>query len=282
METNELFQIDLQAILQSKAPQLARKIPRFAVNWLSRLICQDQLNECLRKAHGLTGVQFMQQKVTEDFNLTLALRGTENLPTADHRCIFASNHPLGGLDGICLSAVLGAQYDGNIRYLVNDILYFIKPLQDIFIPINKHGAQGTGAVNQLNEAFASDNQIITFPAGLCSRKNNGQIHDLEWKKMFVKKAVEYQRDIIPVYFDAHNSNFFYNFAKFRSTLGLKINLEMLLLPREMFKAKGSTFTIYFGKAIPWQTLDASKTPQQWASVIASLTRNPLNQRADVC
>ncbi|GHT51189.1 glycerol acyltransferase [Bacteroidia bacterium] len=267
METKELFQIDLQAILRAKAPQLARKIPRFVVGWLSRLLCQEQLNECLRRGHGLTGVQFMQQKVAEDFSLTLELRGTENLPEATHRCIFASNHPLGGLDGICLSAVLGERYDEKIRYLVNDILYFLKPLQDIFIPINKHGAQGLGAVSLLNEAFASENQIITFPAGLCSRKNHGQIHDLEWKKMFITKAVEYRRDIIPVYFDAHNSNFFYTFARLRQKLGLKINLEMLLLPGEMFKSRGSTFTIHFGKAIPWQTLDASKTAQQWAKEV---------------
>ncbi|GHT43243.1 glycerol acyltransferase [Bacteroidia bacterium] len=267
MERAELFQIDLQAILQSKVPQLARRIPRVAVRFLSWLICQARLNECLRKGYGLSGVQFMQQKVADDFSLTLELRGVENLPTATHRCIFASNHPLGGLDGICLSAVLGERYDGKIKYLVNDILYFLKPLQDIFIPINKHGAQATGAVSLLNEAFASDNQIITFPAGLCSRKRKGQIHDLEWKKMFVAKAIEYRRDIIPVFFDARNSNFFYTFAAIRKKLGLKANLEMLLLPREMFKSKGATFTIHFGKPIAWQTLDASKTAQQWAKEI---------------
>jgi putative hemolysin len=270
MKKDELFQIDLQAILQSKAPGLARKIPRFVVYFLSWLICQDKLNECLRKGHGLSGVQFMQQKVADDFNLTIELRGIENLPTDVHRCIFASNHPLGGLDGICLSAMLGEKYDGKIRYLVNDILYFLKPLQDIFIPINKHGAQGAEAVNLLNEEFSSDNQIITFPAGLCSRKRKGQIHDLEWKKMFVKKAVEHERDVIPVYFDARNSNFFYTFASIRRMLGVKVNLEMLLLPREMFKSKGATFTIHFGKAIPWQTFDASKTTQQWAQTVEKI------------
>jgi putative hemolysin len=263
MMTDEIFQINLQEIIRSKAPKVYKKIPKAAITALAKLVKQKELNEILRRNASLSGVEFMQNAV-KDFGVTLQLRGVENLPSLDHRCIFASNHPLGGLDGICLSAVLGEKYDGHIRYLVNDILYFLEPLRDIFVPINKHGAQAKEAVSLLNAAFSSDNQIITFPAGLCSRKNHSEIRDLQWKKMFISKAIEYQRDIVPVYFNAKNSNFFYRLANFRKQIGLKFNIEMLLLPREMFKAKNSTFTITFGKPIAWQTFDTSKTPQQWA------------------
>jgi putative hemolysin len=275
MKDNKIFRINVREIIRSKAPKLYKKIPGFAITLLSKLICEDQLNDCIRAGENLTGVAFMESMIRY-FNLTLKLKGTENLPDAGHQCIFASNHPLGGMDGICLSAVIGKQYDGHVRYLVNDILYFLEPLQDIFVPINKHGAQAKNAVAILNESFASENQIITFPAGLCSRKTKGVIHDPRWKKMFISKAIEYQRDVVPVYFEAQNSNFFYNIANIRTKLGLKFNLEMLLLPREMLKKKNAAFTIYFGKPVSWQTFDSSQTPQQWADKMESRIYNIRN------
>ncbi|GHT73082.1 glycerol acyltransferase [Bacteroidia bacterium] len=275
MSDNNVFQLNVKEILRTKAPKLYKKIPGFVITGLAKLVCQEKLNEIIRKNAGVTGVDFMQNLV-QDFHLTLHLKGTENLPEVDKPCIFASNHPLGGLDGICLSAILGKHYNKKVRYLVNDILYFIRPLQDIFVPVNKHGAQAKSAVEAMNEAFLSDNQIITFPAGLCSRKTNGVIHDPEWKKMFITKAVEYQRDIVPVYFEARNSNLFYTIANGRKKLHIGFNLEMLLLPSEMFKAAGSTFTVYFGKPVPWQTFDASKTPQQWAKEMENRTYDTKN------
>jgi putative hemolysin len=263
MNDNGIFQINVREILQSKAPALYKKIPGFMITWLARLICQDQLNDLLRRNAGLTGVPFMENTL-QTLSIDLRLQGIENLPDAGHRCIFVSNHPLGGLDGICLSAALGKKYDGNIRYLVNDILYFIKPLQTIFIPINKHGTQAKTAVALLHEAFASENQIITFPAGLCSRKTKGVIRDPQWKKMFISKAIEYKRDVVPVYFDARNSNLFYAIANIRKQLGLKFNIEMLFLPREMMKQRRAVLTVSFGKPVKWQTFDSSKTPQEWA------------------
>ncbi|MDR1683225.1 MAG: glycerol acyltransferase [Candidatus Symbiothrix sp.] len=274
MDEEKAFRVDLDEILRTKAPKIYRKIPRFLIRLLEWIIDQKQLNHFFALSAGLTGVDFMENSI-RNFGLTIHLKGTEKLPEADRPCIFASNHPLGGLDGVVLSAVLGKHYNGKIRYLVNDILYFIDPLKDIFIPINKHGAQGKAAALQLNEAFVSENQIITFPAGLCSRKIKGKIRDLDWKKNFISKAIEYQRDVVPVYFEARNSNFFYNLANIRKLLSLKFNIEMLFLPREMFKAKHSVFTIHFGEAISWQYFDKSKTPQQWAKTIENEVYNTL-------
>lgn len=206
------------------------------------------------------------------FDLSFDLIGKDNIPDSG-RYIFASNHPLGGLDGICLSALIGEQFKGNIRYLVNDLLLYIDNLKSIFVPVNKHGAQGKRNAMLIEEAYASDHQIITFPAGLCSRKINGQILDLEWKKSFIQKAVEYKRDIIPVYFDGKNSNFFYRLANIRKALGVKMNYEMIYLPDEMFRCKHKTFRIYFGKPIPWQTFDNSKKPAEWAEWIKRIVYN---------
>lgn len=269
LKKQPLFLVNVEKVLKTKAPQASRKVPKFVIKWLEYLICQDGLNDFLRKNNGAEGVDFMKNAV-EYFNITVRLEGEENVPQTNQRFIFASNHPLGGLDGICLSAILGTQYDGKIKYLVNDILYSLEPLKTVFVPINKHGAQAKGGAEAINQAFSSENQIITFPAGLCSRKQKEMIEDLEWKKMFIVKAVEYKRDVIPVYFEAKNSTFFYRLANIRKFLGIKFNMEMLFLPREMFKSKGSIFTIRFGQPIPWEIFDSSKTPAVWAQQVKEM------------
>lgn len=266
--------IDIESVLKQKAPGLSRKLPSFIVNYLIRLAHQDELNYILTHYADKDGVEFMEALI-DYFELTLNPHGLENLPAPaeNKRMIFASNHPLGGLDGICLSALLGRFYEGAIRYPVNDLLLFIPNLRSIFVPINKHGSQSKKAVELTNQAYASDNQIITFPAGLCSRKQNGKIVDLPWKKSFISKAVEYQRDIVPVYFEGRNSNFFYNLANLRKGLGLRMNIEMLFLSDELFKSKQKTFNIIFGKPIPWQTFTHGKKPDEWALQIKETVYN---------
>ncbi|SEF91416.1 1-acyl-sn-glycerol-3-phosphate acyltransferase [Parabacteroides chinchillae] len=269
-QANSIKQIDIRQVLQEKAPA-AKKIPGFVVNYLTRTIHQEELNDILTRYHDKDGVDFMNELIGY-FDLTLNLVDVENLPS-EGRYIFASNHPLGGLDGICLSAVIGTHYNGKIRYLVNDLLLYLSNLKSIFVPINKHGAQGKENARLIEEAYTSDNQIITFPAGLCSRKQNGHITDLEWKKSFIQKAVEYKRNVIPVYFEGKNSNFFYRLANIRKAFGIKMNYEMIYLPDEMFRCKHKTFHIYFGKPIPWQTFDNSKKPAEWAEWVKGIVYN---------
>ena len=265
MNHEEPKKLDIDAVLKSKAKKHYNKIPKAAINYLKRKVHQDELNHIIEINRDAYGSDFMKACV-EYFNLTLHVKGEENIPETG-KFIFASNHPLGGLDGICLAAILGEKYDKKIKYLVNDILLNIENLETIFVPVNKHGWQAKDSVKAMNDAYESDNQIITFPAGLCSRKQNGQIKDLQWAKSFVVKARAYERDIIPVHFEGRNSNFFYNLSNLRKKLGVKLNVEMLYLADEMMKKKNAEFTITFGKPIPWQSLDKSKTPLEWAQNI---------------
>jgi putative hemolysin len=256
--------IDIKQILKTKLKNKADRIPDFVVNYLIRIIHQDEINEILRIYRDLQGVDFMEALVEDYFKVKLNLRHEENLPPGEGRYIFASNHPLGGFDGICLSYLLGKHYNGKVRYLVNDLLLSIPNLRSIFIPVNKHGSQSREAVKKNEEAYLSDNQIITFPAGLCSRKHRGVIRDPEWKKSFIQKALEHKRDVVPIYFGGRNSNFFYRLANFRKLFRVKLNLEMLYLPDELFKNKNKVFDIHIGKPVPWQTFDHDKRPVEWA------------------
>ena len=191
------YKLDIEGVLKSKAKKHFNKIPKFAINYLKRTICQDELNGIIERNIDLDGVDFMRALIDKEFKLKIETFGENNIPK-EGRFTFASNHPLGGLDGICLAGILGEKYNGNIKYLVNDVLLNIKNLESIFVPINKYGSQAKESAKAINEAYASDNQVITFPAGLCSRKIKGEIVDLDWMKSFISKSIEYKRDIIPV------------------------------------------------------------------------------------
>jgi putative hemolysin len=113
--------------------------------------------------------------------------------------------------------------------------------------------------------FKSDHHMLMFPAGLCSRKgNDGLIRDLDWKKTFISKSIETQRDVVPIHFGGQNSERFYNIARWCKRLNLKFNVAMLFLVDEMYRNVGKTFRVAIGKPIPWQTFDRSKSPAQWA------------------
>ena len=259
------FLLDLDNVLKNKAPGVYKYTPRFLLNYLKRKIHLNELNEILTIYADKDGTDFASSCV-QYFNLDLQVNGLEAISDSG-RYIFVSNHPLGGLDGICLSSVIGKKYNGKIKYLVNDMLYYIKNLQSIFLPVNKLGSQTRQSTEMINQAFNSDNQIITFPAGLCSRKQKGEICDLEWKRNFILKAIESKRDVVPIYFDAKNSNFFYRFANIRKKLGIKFNIELVFLPDEMFKNKNQRFTITFGKPIHYTEFDNTKSAIQWAEYV---------------
>ena len=266
MADDSLFLIDIDRILREKAPSKAKFIPRFAVNYLKRIVHQDELNVFLRESHGKQGVPFLEACM-EFLDAHLDIHGEENLPNDGRLCTFVSNHPLGGQDGISLGYILGKHYDGHVKYLVNDLLMNLQGLAPLCIPINKTGRQAKDFPRQVEAGFLSDNHIIMFPAGLCSRRQKGVIRDLEWKKTFIAKSVQYQRDVVPIHFEGRNSDFFYNLANLCKALGIKFNIAMLYLADEMLKNRHKTFRVTIGKPIPWQTFDKSRTATEWAQYV---------------
>lgn len=260
--------IYLKEVFKSKNPALARWIPGFVYSWLNRIICIDDINDFIRKHGDRKGIDFADA-IVEYLNLTLQTEGITNLPSPQGRYIFVSNHPLGGPDGIALISFLGKYYP-DLKFPVNDILLNLKNLNNIFLPVNKHGGMSREAVKAIASAYTSDNQIIMFPAGLCSRKIKGKIEDLEWQKNFIVEAIKHRRDIVPIYISGQNSNFFYNLSNFRKKIGLKANIEMLWLPKEAFKKKNETLTLKIGKPISWQSFDKSRKPKEWAKEVRDI------------
>ena len=261
MSKKDIVQIDIDQVLKTKAPNI--KVPKFIANYLKKIVHQNDINYFFRTYPDVRNIEFIE-KGLEFLKVSTSVEGKENLPPKDGRYIFVSNHPLGGLDGMTLGYLIGREYDGKVRFFSNDLIMYLEPMSELFIPVNKLGAQSRQSAEMMRELYESDHHLITFPAGICSRKIKGEIVDLEWKKSFVSKAIEYQRDVVPIYFEGRNSNFFYNLANLRKFLGIKFNFEMMYLADEMFKQRGNHFEVTIGKPIPWQTFDKSKTAVEWA------------------
>lgn len=262
MSERKLLQLDIAGILKKRIPASKQRfIPGFLYKALARLIHQDELNEMLRVSYPSMGSEF-SKKILKYLDIEIEIEGAENLPKEGKRVVFASNHPLGGLDGIALIAVLGDRYgDENIRFMVNDLLMNVEPLSNVFLPINKYGSQARTAADAINKEYASDRNMIVFPAGLVSRLHpGGEVSDLQWQKAFLQKALEYDRDIIPVRFIALNRKRFYRLAKWRKKLGIKVNLEQATLPAELCAARGKKFRIIFGSPLNIHDLKSSKKP----------------------
>ena len=259
--------LDIEQVIKAKAGKKAKRIPKFVINWFKKFIHIDFINEYLKE--GYVGVEFCENTL-KYLGVELEIHGLENLPKDGRTYTFVSNHPLGAIDGVTLGAIIGREYDGKIKYLMNDLLMNLKGMAPLGIPINKLGGQARNLPKLINEVYESDNQMLVFPAGLCSRKINGKIQDVEWGKSFIKKSRDTGRDIVPIHFEGENSKRFYRIAKWQKRLGLKFNIAMMFLPDEMYKSKGRKYKITIGKPIDINSLDKSRSDKEWAQEIRKI------------
>lgn len=256
--------IEIGEVIRKKSPTLAKWLPKPLLALLRRIIHEDDINYIMDTYQNDHGLDFVDSLLNE-LGVEVVLEGEENIPL-DDSVIFASNHPLGGLDGVAFMQAIG-RHRQDVKFLVNDILLNVTNLQPLFIPVNKTGGQSKGGIQAIENAYAGNDALLVFPAGLVSRKINGRIEDLEWKKSFIAKAKKYQKDIVPVYIDGRNSNFFYNLASWREKLGIKANIEMMFLPDEMFSQKNRRVRVVVGKRISYTSFGKEKSEREWAAEV---------------
>ncbi len=262
--------ISIKRVLEAKMGSKARFVPKCIVDWFRKIVHEDEINAYLDESAGVTGIEWLDSTRTY-LDMRIKIEGEENFPPAENGpYTFVCNHPLGGPDGIGIGAVLGDHYGEKLKYLVNDILLYLPGLKPLCIPINKTGGQSRNLPRLVKEVFESDNNILMFPAGLCSRRHGGVIHDLPWKKTFIVRSVATHRDVVPMHFSGRNSNRFYRIARLCEILHSPINFAMLFLADETYRNRHKDFTLKIGKPIPWQTFDNSKTPAEWAAYVESI------------
>jgi 1-acyl-sn-glycerol-3-phosphate acyltransferase len=259
----ELF-IDIDKVFIEKNPRLYKILPGFIIKYLKRIIHQDEINHIINSNKHLEGLDFVDA-VLDYFKVEISVIGSENIPK-EGNFIFVANHPIGSIDGLIFIQQVG-KFFGPSKSIINDLLMNIANLKPLFVGVNKHGTNSKDAIDELDKIFSSDTQVLIFPAGLASRKVNGKIYDLEWKKTFITRSIKYKRDVIPVHITGQLSNFFYTFANLRKALRIKSNLEMLYLVDETMKQKEKKFAITFGKPISFEMFDSSKTHFEWAQKV---------------
>jgi putative hemolysin len=263
-QVNRLKPINIREVFHQKSPHLARIMPGFVFTLIHRIMRLDFLNGFITRYGHLTGMDFVDASV-KDFEISEEILGSENIP-ASGSYIFAANHPLGGFDALLLMQYVYGKL-GKLKFLVNDVLMEISPLKPLFVPVNHHGSNSREAALVMKETYLSGEQILIFPSGLASRKIKGNIEDLTWQKHFISKAIEYHRDVIPVFISGRNSNFFYFVATWRKRLKIKWNLEMFLLPDETYRHRKKKIRLIFGNPVSYTTFDKSKSHLQWAEFV---------------
>ncbi len=256
---NDKF-IDIDNVIKSKSRNLHKFLPSFVINYLKKIVHEDEINSLISKNKDFYGIEFTS-RILKEYHIQIEIVGEEHIIN-NNKFIVASNHPLGGLDGIALLNHIGKYKP--VKSITNDLLMNIDNLKTLFVPVNKHGKNPKEYVKCLNDTFDSDVNILYFPAGLVSRKKGKTIKDLEWKKSFLQKSVRYHRNIIPAFVNGRNSNFFYNLANIRTSLGIKTNIEMLYLVDEMYKHRGTTIKIIYGKPISYKVFHKQYDENTWA------------------
>jgi putative hemolysin len=259
--------IDIKKVISEKNPRLARWMPKFVLSYIKRIVHEDEVNRVMAKHGHLYELEYVDALIGE-FGVEVSYTGEENIPL-DRSVIFASNHPLGALDGVVLMHVLG-KFRNDLKFLVNDILLNIPNFGGLFVPVNKHGSNGKRGAEIIEETYSGEDAVIVFPAGLVSRKQEYGIKDLEWKKSFINKAKKYKKDVVPIYVEGRNSEFFYNLAGIRKKLGIRANIEMFYLADEMFGQKNKKIVVHIGKPISYKYFDASKSDLYWAEAVKDM------------
>ncbi|NOZ36318.1 MAG: glycerol acyltransferase [Chlorobi bacterium] len=269
--SEKTFHVDVEKIIRSQKNRFIKNLPNFAVKYIKKVTREKELNKIVDYAGNTEGIEFIK-KCMEYMQITYNVYGKENIPT-EGRFIFAGNHPLGGFDFFAAILSINDNYK-NIKAIANEMLMQVKPLRNIFLPVNVFGNSSKAAKEEILKAMTSEEcQIMIFPAGEVARKYNGKLDDGKWHRSFIKNAVEFKRDIIPIYIDAENSEKFYRVAKIRRTLRLKADLELFLLPQELVKQKNKVINVTFGKPISYKTFDRSKELIEWAQEIKKVVYN---------
>lgn len=260
--------IDVEQVIKSKNPKLAKRLPRFVLNYIKKILHEKEFNEIQHRLRDSYDFEFCEE-VIKHFNIDVQIHGIENIPK-EGAVLLVGNHPLGGMDAMAFVKEM-ANYRRDLKFIVNDLLLFVKNMRGLFTGVNKHGANSKQSLQEVNDLFASDKAVFLFPAGLVSRKTKGEVMDLTWKKTVITRAIKFNKSVIPVYNDGSLRNFFYRLSNLRKNLGIKANLEMFYLADEFARQRGKTINIWVGEPIPADTFDKTKTHKEWAEWLKQKT-----------
>jgi putative hemolysin len=256
--------IDIEQLIKSKNPRLAKWLPGFVLSYLRRVLHEEEINAFIASHKEVLNEDFCDA-VVNYFNIKVAIKGIERIPKTGP-IIITMNHPLGGMDALALVSGI-RHHRSDMRFIVNDLLMNLTNLRGLFVGVNKHGKNQVSTRQEIMQLFESDEAVCIFPAGMVSRIFEGKIQDSEWKKTFVTYALKHDQPIIPIYIDGKLTPRFYRIFKWRKFFGIKANLEMFYLADELFKQRDKTITFSVGEPIYSNQLNSELTEQELAQYV---------------
>lgn len=262
--------INIHRLIKESDSKLLKRLPNFMIYLIKLIIRQNEINRILSAYADYEGVEFLS-KIKDELNIKFEIEGMENLPE-DGKCFFVANHPFGFVDGLVLTKTVVNKY-GDFRAIGNEAFMLIPQLKSKIAAVNVFGKNPKQYILELEKVFAYNLPITHFPAGLVSRIKERKIEDRDWQKAFISKAIEHQRNVVPIFFYGRNSNLFYFIYIIRKLLGIKATIELVLLPHEIFTKRNKTIKVKIGKPIIYQTFDKSKTHFEWAQLVKEQVYN---------
>lgn len=238
--------ISFDALFAEKAPQLLDRLPRGTLYVLKKVLKEKALNE-LFSVFDQTPPQAFCDHALNELHVSVQVQ-SQQWPKPEERPVFVCNHPTGGLDGIVLMSLLQKRYP-HLKVAANDVLKKIEHLRPWVVPVNIFGNK-RASLKPLQEVFAGDDPLMMFPSGKTARRNaNSQLDDGEWSGVPAKLAYKHNRVVVPIHIEAHNSKWFDTIAKWRKKFSVQMNIEMLLLVRELMKPACETFHVHVGEKL---------------------------------
>ena len=239
--------IDVEAEIKKKFPKIDLEssfINKSLIKIAKRIVHQDYINEFLEKNAHKKGFEFVDAVLDHfDFDYKVSSNDIQNIPSSG-KVVIVANHPLGGLDGLCLLKLVG-QVRKDVKIVANDFLGGIDNLDSLFIQIdNFKNRQSKKDIKAIYDCINNEEAVIIFPSGEVSRASAKGIKDPAWNKGFLNFASHCNAPILPILVDGKNSRFFYTVSILNRTF------STLLLSNEMFKKKSKKIDIKIGELIP--------------------------------
>lgn len=222
----------------------------------------DKVNELYNKLKDLKGAEFFEGFVRErKLDYIVFKEDLAKIPKTGP-FILVSNHPLGAIDGILMTKIL-LEVRPDFKIMGNFLLEKIAPMQPYVIPVNpfesrKEAYSSSSGMRETLRHLSEGGCVGIFPAGEVSNRNNpfGEVRDKKWEKPALKLIRKAKVPVIPMYFHAKNSNFFYQMAKVHP------DLQTLLLPSEMMRERQQPIRLRIGKPITTRQMEEEESIEE--------------------
>ena len=184
--------------------------------------------------------------------------------------ITISNHPLGGIDGVLLLKLM-LEREPDFKIIANFLLHRIEPMKKYIMPVNpfenhKDAKSSVIGIKETLRHLSDGKPLGMFPAGEVSTYKDGRIVvDKAWEEGAIKVIRKAQVPVVPIYFHAKNSRFFYFLSKINPIL------RTAKLPSEVFSQKNRVIKVRIGKPISVAEQNEHKSIKEYSEFLRKKT-----------